>query len=180
MSRLLPKRFDCPRCGARSGTRCISDKDPSRTMTEGYHEERRRVAAGELPGVELRRATEEELPMGRLRAMLVSFCASLVFTSDERALADQLEALLRADGVDYEREHVLGDKDRVDFFVHNAVAVEIKTAGGYNSVLRQLGRYAKYDSVEVLLLITTRSDHRKMPPFLSGKPVAVHYVSFCS
>lgn len=175
MRRIRPKRFDCPQCGARSGKRCVSDHDPTRIMSTGYHEARRRVAAG------------EELPVGdydplrrHLRALLLEFCGPLKFSADERQLADNFEQLLRADGVDYVREYALDAHDRLDFLIHESVGVEIKTAGSYNTVLRQLGRYAQHERVEVLLLVTTRSNHQKMPTALGGKPLIVHWVPFCA
>lgn len=114
-----------------------------------------------------------------MQRALLSACCLLRFSTEERKLADEFEQLLRMGGFEYEREFVLGEKDRLDFFVAG-VAVEIKTASGYNAVLRQLGRYAEHERVEAVLLITTRSDHQKMPAALGGKPVTVYWVPFCA
>lgn len=178
MSRLRPIKYRCPDCGAEPSKRCLNKKRPGVTKTDGYHEARRRVARGQEPEPPAKDASAQS--GSALAQLLREFCAPLRFTAVERELADQLEQLLVADGVDYEREHELTTADRVDFFVHGRVAVEVKTAGSYNTVLRQLARYAVRPSVDAVLLVTTRHDHQRMPASLAGVPVVVHWIPFCA
>ncbi len=113
----------------------------------------------------------------RLRDLLFEFCGSLQFAAEERKLADNFETILRNDRTEYQREHDLGAGDRVDFFVNGNLAVEIKTNGSYTAVLQQLSRYAQHDQVRGVLLVTTRAEHKRMPPELANKPLIVYWVS---
>ena len=84
------------------------------------------------------------------------------------AVADHLTAA----GVTFTREHRLSAEDRVDFLVGDVV-VELKTKGSLAAVTRQLMRYAQYDHVRELLLVTSRMQLASVPKTLNGKPVHV-------
>lgn len=78
-----------------------------------------------------------------------------------------------------EREYRLNEKDRIDFLVKHRegnVGVEVKVGGSLTNVLRQLARYADCDAITSLVLVTTRSKHKAVPPTLRGKPLSVVYV----
>ena len=51
------------------------------------------------------------------------------------------------------------------------VGVEVKVKGGVPEIERQLARYAAHDSVDVLVLVSTRLRHARMPSTLCGKTV---------
>lgn len=171
-----PLKFTCPDCGAPPKKRCMSDKRPGHRMGTGYHQGRLRRA----DGLEAEPRVEHELADAKLRALMLEFCAPLRFTANEPELAAQFEELLAAEEVEYKREYELAPEDRPDFFVHRRVAVEIKTAGSFTNVVRQISRYAEHEQVDMVLLVTTRSEHRQMPPYLSGTPVVVYWVPFCA
>lgn len=96
--------------------------------------------------------------------------------TNEAALQDAVARVLDSLGVDFKREKRLSDKDRVDFFTYDGLAIELKIDGGSNDVLRQLMRYADHGSVHALMLITTRSKHRNLPDRILGKPLTVYQV----
>ena len=77
--------------------------------------------------------------------------------STEQALQDDIEIVLAAARVAYEREHYLGAKTgRIDFMVGNT-GLEIKVKGGARAIHRQCVRYCDHPSVEALVLATTRA-----------------------
>lgn len=92
--------------------------------------------------------------------------------NDELQLQGQIERVLLAHGVKFEREKPLSRADRPDFFVAG-VAVEVKVRAGSSAILRQLKRYCDHASVSSVVIVTARA-LIDAPPTLSGKPL--HYV----
>jgi len=80
-------------------------------------------------------------------------------------------------------EYPLTPHERVDFYAPvEGIGIEVKTddsrgGAGLSAVTRQLWRYAKSDEVKSLILITTRSKHRELPPDILGKPLLVVYLN---
>jgi hypothetical protein len=96
----------------------------------------------------------------------------------ERELQDGVAQLLDGLGVEYEREHGFGPEDRIDFwFPSDGMGVEVKIQESLTDVTRQLHRYAGRDEVKVLVLLTTKMAHRRMPEEMCGKPIHVVYLS---
>ncbi len=83
--------------------------------------------------------------------------------------------VLREAGIEYEPECRLDDLGRVDFLI-DGIGIEVKIKEGRASVMRQLGRYAKHEKIVSLILVTTRSQLRAMPPHLNGKEITVVYI----
>ena len=97
---------------------------------------------------------------------------------NEYDLQDAVAQLLGA-AHNVEREARLSSTDRIDFLVKHhegTVGVEIKVGGSRAEVLRQLARYADYEGISSLILVTNKSRHRAMPKALRGKPLFVVYV----
>jgi hypothetical protein len=96
----------------------------------------------------------------------------------EGVLQDGVEMVLKMHALDFSREHRLGERSRIDFLVES-IGVEIKTAGGTDKVLRQLTRYAGFDAIEGLVLVTNKLRHQ-FPHELCGKPLEVVYLTLHS
>lgn len=90
----------------------------------------------------------------------------------ERALQDAVEKALRAEGFNPQREVTRGD-DRIDFLV-GAVGIELKVKGSSGDVFRQLERYALWEDVTELLLVTSKGAHQALPSVVGGKPLLIH------
>jgi hypothetical protein len=89
----------------------------------------------------------------------------------EDALQRGIAILLERSGLEHSREVELTKADRIDFLVEGC-GVECKIDGSTPSVLRQLHRYAQHESVQELLLVTTRAAHvRALPRTMNDKPV---------
>lgn len=74
------------------------------------------------------------------------------------------------------REVVLDAHNRIDFLVTLAgtrVGVEVKVGSSNADVVRQLTRYARFDAVEELLLVTTQARHHHLPKVVGGKPAVL-------
>lgn len=96
--------------------------------------------------------------------------------SCEKDLQDGIEEVLRSSsGFTFERESRLSESDLVDFMV-KGIALEVKIQGSLSSVTRQLMRYADQETVTAILLVTTKMQHKNMPPTMRGKPVRVVYL----
>lgn len=100
-----------------------------------------------------------------------SICSRRYRFSDETMLQNGIAKVLAEDGIAFEREYPLG-RDRVDFFVQG-IALEVKVDGSLSEVTRQLHRYAQHPDVQIVALVTTKSQHCRMPSEMAGKPVRV-------
>ena len=76
------------------------------------------------------------------------------------------------------REVTLDPRNRIDFLTTIAtqqgttsIGVEVKIHSSTREVLRQLTRYAKSDTIDALILVTTKAKHHNIPDTLEGKPV---------
>lgn len=107
--------------------------------------------------------------LGRVVETLRSYRFS---TADEDELQQAIADVLERAGLDPEREHRLGARDRIDLLVER-VGIEVKVAGAARAVERQLARYAESDEIDALILVTSRARHITVPTSLNGKPVVV-------
>ncbi|BCI84682.1 hypothetical protein MTY66_63070 (plasmid) [Mycolicibacterium sp. TY66] len=93
----------------------------------------------------------------------------------QQAIWDVLQSRFVAD-----RERALSRRDRPDFIVDVdgvSVALEVKVAGARNAVLRQLGRYAEHDTVDAIVLASSRRVLAAgIPAAIHGKPVLAIYL----
>lgn len=80
-------------------------------------------------------------------------------------MADQLL------GFDVQKEYRLDDKNIVDFFVDGGIAIEVKIAGGKKDIYKQCLRYAMFDQVEMIVLVTNKAVG--LPKMLNGKPTFI-------
>lgn len=100
---------------------------------------------------------------------------SRILYATERDLQDAVEDALTGAGLLVEREVPLSSYSRIDFVVGD-VGIECKISGAWRSVARQLERYAAFDRIGSLLLVTTRNLHSNVPLTMSGKPIWVHRI----
>lgn len=100
---------------------------------------------------------------------------ALVFTTEAQMQA-AMAALFAAEGIDAESQVALGPGERPDFMIGAPgvrIAVELKRAGTPDALARQVRRYARYDQVKAIVVITNRVRHRDIPREIDGKPVRV-------
>jgi hypothetical protein len=93
----------------------------------------------------------------------------------EYDLQAAIAAQFDQDGIPYQKEAVLGPRNRIDFLIPGGIGVEVKK-GKPNSgeVMGQVERYAKFDAVSELILVVERSVFQ-YERSTNGKPV--HYVA---
>lgn len=84
--------------------------------------------------------------------------------------------VFRSCGLSFEQEKRLTEGERTDFWL-SPVAIEVKVDGGLSAVTRQVMRYADVETVEAVILVTTKMQHRRMPATMRGKPLKVVYLS---
>jgi hypothetical protein len=93
--------------------------------------------------------------------------------ASEAELQRGIAEILDRHGIAYSREHVLTERDRIDFLLAGGVGIEVKVAGGVNDLLRQLARYAELPAITGLVVVA--SGHRlasAVPMGLRGKEMA--------
>lgn len=98
--------------------------------------------------------------------------------ADEYDLQQGIADALALERIPAEREVRLDDRCRVDLLA-GAIVVEVKIAGSVATVRRQLERYAAFDRVEGMVLVTGKARHR-FPATLGGKPLEVVSLVFDS
>lgn len=92
----------------------------------------------------------------------------------EAEMQRALELALENEGIAFKREVKRG-LDRIDFVV-GRVGVECKVHCPTAALTRQLTRYALWDDIDELLVVTSDAKHVAVPPRLNGKDVRVHVV----
>jgi len=113
------------------------------------------------------------------RELLVALIASAlrkarVPLSNEKATQNAIAELFAALDIDHTREHKLGPAARVDFFLPPNLVIEVKINRARPAqIFRQLVRYAKYETVAALVLVTNRA--MGLPKTIGGKPA--YYLS---
>lgn len=95
--------------------------------------------------------------------------------ANEKELQRAISQILDQSGISWKAEVPLTPKDRIDFMVGD-IGIEVKTDGSQQNVLRQLYRYACLPEIKALILVTTRQNHRHMPPQLDGKSCLVVFL----
>lgn len=92
--------------------------------------------------------------------------------SDEKMkLQPEIAEVLTSAGVKFEREYRLSDKSIIDFLVDDSIGIEAKVKGSKLNIFRQVERYAAFDQIKRLVLITNVP--MGMPPLVKGKPVYI-------
>lgn len=84
-------------------------------------------------------------------------------------LQDDIEAALKAAGVDFEREARLAPGERIDFLVASSIGIEAKTRAAPRQIYRQLERYTRHDAIAALILISGTATG--LPGDMLGKPL---------
>lgn len=95
--------------------------------------------------------------------------------ASEDDLQRGLAAALDAAGLPVEREVRLSGADRIDLRV-GRVGIEVKVAGSWRDVERQMCRYAASDSLDAVVLVTSKPGHTRARVEVGGKPIVVHRV----
>lgn len=71
---------------------------------------------------------------------------------DEAMLQSEIADCLLANGVEFQREVVLGPNDRIDFLCAGGIGIEVKINGSAAAIARQLKRYEASDKISGLIL----------------------------
>jgi hypothetical protein len=96
--------------------------------------------------------------------------SSRITLGTEGVAQDDLEKVLQAAGMPYEREVILSSTDRIDFLIGD-VGVEMKISGSPKAIFRQVERYTTHDRIGSMVLATNKA--MKLPAIVGGKPAAV-------
>lgn len=90
-------------------------------------------------------------------------------THTEEALQESLFTVLEPLG--FVREHKV-PSGRLDFYHEDGIGIEVKIQGAGMAVARQMGRYAEEDTINCLILVTTKPTMvRSMPDSMCDVPI---------
>lgn len=95
---------------------------------------------------------------------------------NEDDLQRGLAMVFQTAGIKHEREVILSPQCRIDFMVDGELGIEVKIDGSVSDLGYQVLRYLQHDSVKGVVVVTTRSGHRDLPPTLNDKPIWVVYL----
>lgn len=105
--------------------------------------------------------------------VLISLLESFSFRfQNEKELQDGIAKVLDGETIEYKREFSLSRWDRPDFLIEG-IAIEVKIGGTLNNLLRQIHRYAGFEEIEAVIVITNRSRLADLPAMINGKQVSV-------
>lgn len=93
--------------------------------------------------------------------------------SNEAELQEGMRRTLTAAEVPFEKELRLSPRDRLDFFVYDAIVIEVKIGRSLAALTRQVHRYAQHDRVRGVLVVSTRLRLQNLPEQFNDKPVRV-------
>lgn len=114
---------------------------------------------------------DEKKTTADIRSIVDLFRSAKIDLSTEKRAQADMERVLQAAGVSFEREVRLTSLDIVDFMI-GGVAIELKLRGARKkSIYRQLSRYCTHQRVEALVLASNLS--MGMPSQILGKDVYV-------
>lgn len=86
---------------------------------------------------------------------------------DEKSLQSEIAQVLTPVGL--KREFRFDEKSIVDFFLEEeGIAIEVKITGSRRKIFAQLERYASFEQVRTIILVTNRA--MGLPEFIKNKP----------
>ncbi|NEI71032.1 hypothetical protein GR212_15745 [Rhizobium lusitanum] len=94
----------------------------------------------------------------------------LPVTDEKGRLQPAIAEALKAADVSFKREHRLDAHSIIDFLI-DGVGIEVKVKGSKLNIFRQVERYAGFDEINTLILVTNVP--MGMPPLVNGKPVYI-------
>jgi hypothetical protein len=93
---------------------------------------------------------------------------------DEYQLQEAIAKQLTSAGIQFFKEHRIGPRMRLDFFIPGGIVIEVKcglTKPNQTRLLNQLSKYSKVVSTTGFVVVVDRNVH--MPPEVNGKPCVV-------
>lgn len=104
-----------------------------------------------------------------------SLIKGMRFTIDNEK---QVEADIaeRLANLDFRRQYKLDDDNIPDFFFpESGLTIELKIKGNKRAIYQQIRRYAVFDEVTAIILLTSRS--MGLPATINGKPIFIYNFS---
>lgn len=93
---------------------------------------------------------------------------------EEFDLQKDIAQVLTESGIGFDRERILGPRNRVDFLTRAGVAIEAKKGKPNRArVYAQVERYAAFKEVKSIILVVETSLRFPLPDIVNGKPCSV-------
>lgn len=88
---------------------------------------------------------------------------------NEKATQQGIFDALSRSGIPFDRERYLDPNNIIDFMTRDGVGIEVKIKGAKVAIYRQLERYAKFEFIKALILVSNVS--MALPKEINGKPL---------
>lgn len=112
-------------------------------------------------------------PLDHIAALAALIASKTYRHSSEAELQEGIRAVLVAAGVPFVKELRLTPRSRLDFFAHDAIAIEVKLGRSLAALTTQVHRYTADARVQGVLVVATRLRLQNLPESFHGKPVRV-------
>ncbi len=107
-----------------------------------------------------------------IETLITILSGSRLPLSNEKETQAAIEKILNDNKLYFFREHVLSQLSIPDFFHKpTGILIEVKIKGNAQKIFKQLERYARFDEVKEIILITNRA--MGLPKEVMGKPCYV-------
>lgn len=91
--------------------------------------------------------------------------------TNEKVLQEQMKEVFSLNEIEFIKEAHLGSNESIIDFKVGKIGIEVKIKGRPMNIYKQIERYLKTDSIDVLILVTNKS--MGVPAFINDKPVYV-------
>lgn len=94
--------------------------------------------------------------------------------TDEYILQQKIAEILSSNNIPFEKEYVLGPRNRVDFLTMDGIAIEVKkNKPNRTSLIAQINRYAEFDEVKSVIIVVETSIRDPIHKTYNGKPCTI-------
>lgn len=96
--------------------------------------------------------------------------------SNEKNLQDEIEEIFIDNNINYLREYSLDSKNRIDFYLPDEkIGIEIKIKGSIFKIYEQIERYAKFEEVNKIVLVSSK--YVNVPDSIQNKEAHLIHLS---
>lgn len=93
---------------------------------------------------------------------------------EETDLQAQIALVLLQHGISFEREYMLGQGNRIDFYAAGGIGIEVKKGKPNRTrLLAQINRYAAFDDITAVIIVVETSLRDPIDRAQNGTPCAV-------
>lgn len=90
--------------------------------------------------------------------------------ANEKSTQQEIALFFTNNSIEFNREIRLDEKNIIDFMI-GSTGIEVKIKGSKKDIYKQICRYAEFDIIKQLVLLTTVS--MNLPSVINNKPITI-------